>query len=143
MPFTFEFSNGSSISIEDETQTAKYLTLYSVYMGCLKHIEAYGLSSDYIKNGISYFQDSFFNCPDIQNLNNNKIRELQSYIYAFANEYNDNTADLLDKYFYITMLKQIEPEVKKQYIIAKVNEARERNIPDPPVEISNDPVEIF
>jgi hypothetical protein len=145
MTITFLFSSGEYINIRHETLTAEYLKFYSVAIACLKKIEAYGLSSDILKNEISYYYENFFNSPDIQNLSNTKIRELKTAINDFVNQYNgdDENIVILKNYFNTTVLNSIEPEVKRQYIIAKVNEAREANIPDPPVEISNDPVEIF
>ena len=142
MSITFNLSSGLTITFGHYTLETRHLKAYAMMTCCLKKIEAYGLSSDLLKNDRQYCYETIFNFPRIKILSSSNIAEIK----VFVNELNDKFNDDLDyrdevEDSFKNVLNMIEPEVKRQYIIAKVNEARERNIPDPPVDISNDPVE--
>ena len=142
MSITFVFANNKCMQIGEDTQLATDLQWYAIYMGYLKKLERYGLSSDKLKNTIEYhhnniFKDTLYNCIGISN-----IQEFKQLVSDYVIEFNRDEVyviDLVD--IHKDILNGIEPDVKRQYIIAKVNELRELNIPDPPVDISNDPVE--
>jgi len=140
MAFVFVLTSGECISIGRDTQSAKELILYYITTGCLKKLEAYGLSSDILKNNIQNAYYDFLKYTNLEHLDSSKITQLKMAINEFMNQFNEANSIVLE-YGFKEVLKDIEPEVKRQYIIAKVNETRERNIPDPPVDISNDPVE--
>jgi hypothetical protein len=140
MAFVFVLKSGECISIGRDTQSAKNLIFYYITTGCLKKLEAYGLSSDILKNTIQNAYDDFLNYTNLEHLDSSKITQLKMAINEFMNKFIEANSIVLE-YGFKEVLKLIEPEVKRQYIIAKVNETRERNIPDPPVDISNDPVE--
>ena len=140
MAFVFVLTSGECISIGRDTQSAKELILYYITTGCLKKLEAYGLSSDILKNNIQNAYYDFLKYTNLEHLDSSKITQLKMAINEFMNKFIEANSIVLE-YGFKEVLKLIEPEVKRQYIIAKVNETRERNIPDPPVDISNDPVE--
>jgi hypothetical protein len=140
MAFVFVLKSGECISIGKDTPSSKELIFYYVTSGCLKKLEAYGLSSDILKNTIQNAYDDFLKYTNLKHLDSSKIRQLKMAINEFVNTFNEDNSRVFENGFK-SILNVIEPEVKRQYIIAKVNETRERNIPDPPVDISNDPVE--
>jgi len=141
MSFTFVLTSGETITFGRDTPAATELIWYYMTTGCLKKLEAYGLSSDILKNTIQNAYDDFLNYTNLKHLDSSEIRQLKMVINEFVNEFIEDNITILEDGFKSIVLNVIEPEVKRQYIIAKVNEARERNIPDPPVDISNDPVE--
>lgn len=144
MSIVFVFANGNFMEIGEDTNLATEIKWYAVYMGYLKKIESYGLSSDKLKNTIEYHHNNIFKDTLCKCIGNSNIQEFKQLVNDYVIEFNqdeDMCIQLVD--IHKDILTGIEPDVKRQIIIAKVNELREMNIPDPPTEFSNDPVEVL